>query len=65
MAGDLADECLGRLLDESMSGFDSLMFEAGANASAADNIVRNAAARKFNLEDPIEAASVEMILQRN
>lgn len=64
MPGDLSDDCLGRLLDESMGGFDSLMVESAANAAASDNVVRNAAARKFNQEDPIEAAATEMILQK-
>jgi hypothetical protein len=65
MAGDLSDDCLERLLDESMGGLDALAFEAGANASSSDSIVRHAAARKFNQEDPIEAAATEMILQKN
>lgn len=63
MPGDLADDCLERLLDEQLGGFDALNFEATANASATDNLIRNAAARKFNQEDPIEAASVETILR--
>lgn len=65
MAGDLSDDCLNRLLDESGGAFDALMVEAGANGSSADSIVRHSAARKFNQEDPIEAAATEMILQKN
>jgi hypothetical protein len=65
MAGDLSDDCLNRLLDEQMGAFDALSVEANANGSSADNIVRHASARKFNQEDPIEAAATEMILQKN
>lgn len=64
MAGDLGDDCLELLLDEQMSAFDSLSVEAAANASSAHSIVRHSAARKFNQEDPIEAAATEMILQK-
>jgi hypothetical protein len=65
MAGDLSDDCLNRLLDESGGAFDTLMAESAANGSSAHNIVRHSAARKFNQEDPIEAAATEMILQKS
>jgi len=65
MAGDLSDDCLNRLLDEQMAAYDALSVEATGNGSSADSIVRHAAARKFNQEDPIEAAATEMILQKN
>lgn len=64
MAGDLSDDCLELLLDEQMGAFDSLMHEVTANASSANSIVRHSGARKFNQEDPIEAAAAEMILQK-
>lgn len=62
MAADLSDDCLGRLLDEQLGGFDFLAVESGANIQAADNIVRMSAARKFNQEDALEAAASEKIL---
>jgi hypothetical protein len=62
---DLAPECLELLLDSQLSASDALMHEAGANAQSAHSIVRHSAARKFNQEDPIEAAAAEMILQKN
>ena len=64
MAADLADDCLELLLEEQFGGSDALIHEAGANASSANSIVRHSAARKFNQEDPIEAACAEMILQK-
>lgn len=65
MAGDLSEDCLEMLLDEQEGAFDALMHESSANTSHANNIVRLSGARKFNQEDPIEAASAEMILQKN
>lgn len=64
MAGDLSDDCLELLLDEQMGAFDALMHEVTANAASANSIVRHSGARKFNQEDPIEAAAAEMILQK-
>lgn len=65
MAADLSDDCLGLLLDEQFGASDALIHEAGANASSAHSIVRHSAARKFNMDDPLEAACADMILQRN
>lgn len=62
---DLSDDCLGLLLDEQLGASDALIHEAGANASSAHSIVRHSAARKFNQEDPIEAAAAEMILTKS
>lgn len=63
--GDLDDDCVEMLLDEQFMAHDTLMAEALANGEGAANIVRYSAARKFNREDPIEAASAQMILQYN
>ena len=52
-------------LEESMLAHTALMHESRANAQSAHSIVRHAGARKFNQEDPIEAAAAEMILQPN
>lgn len=64
MAGDIDDDCLQLLLDEQQASFDALMHESTANGATAHNVVRLSAARKFNQEDPIEAAATEMILQK-
>ena len=65
MPGDIDDDCLQLLLDEQQGSFDALAHESSANIQSANNIVRMSAARKFNQEDPIEAAAAEMILQKN
>lgn len=65
MAADLDDDCLQLLLDEEFMAHDALTNESLANGESAGSIVRHSAARKFNREDPIEAASAEMILQLN
>lgn len=63
-AGDLSDDSLELLLTEQMSSFDALQHEAAANAQSSHSIVRHSGARKFNQEDPIEAAAAEMILKK-
>ena len=65
MAGDLHDDTLEALLDDEQGAFDNLMEESVANGMSAHSIVRHSAARKFNQEDPIEAAAAEMILQKS
>lgn len=65
MAADLDDDTLELLLHEQFGAADALMLEAQANLSSAHSIVRHSGARKFNQEDPIEAAATEMILQKN
>lgn len=63
--GDLSNDSLELLLEQQLASHDSLMTETTGNYQGANSIVRYSAARKFNQEDPIEAASAEMILQRN
>lgn len=63
--GDIDNDSLELLLTEEQAAQDMLMKEHEANAESAFSIVRHSAARKFNQEDPIEAAAVEMILQPN
>ena len=68
MAGESADldnDTLELLLDEEQGAYDNLAIEGTANGQSAHSIVRHSAARKYNQEDPIEAASAEMILQKN
>ena len=62
---DISDDRCSLVLEESMQAHSALMAETRGNAQTAHNIVRLSAARKFNQEDPIEAAAAEMILQKN
>ena len=61
---DLSNDSLELLLEQDMGSHDALMLESRGNALSAHSIVRHSAARKFNQEDPIEAAAAEMILQK-
>lgn len=60
---DLDGDCLEMLLDEEFEAHDLLVNETLANGESSASIVRHSAARKFNREDPIEAAAAEMILR--
>lgn len=62
---DVADDCTELLLEQALGKGNVLLQETLANGSSAHSIVRHSAARKFNQEDPIEAAATEMILQKN
>lgn len=62
---DLDVDIAEQALEESALAHTALMTEARGNAESAHSIVRHSAARKFNQEDPIEAAAAEMILQKN
>lgn len=59
---DIADDSTSILLEEGLKNHQALMTETRANAASSHSIVRHSGARKFNQEDPIEAATVEMIL---
>ena len=61
---DLSNDSLELLLESSAGAFDSLFQESGGNIQGSHSIVRYSGARKFNQEDPIEAAATEMILQK-
>ena len=63
--GDMDIDIAEQALEEGALAHTALMTEARGNAESAHSIVRHSAARKFNQEDPIEAAAVEMILQKN
>jgi hypothetical protein len=63
--GDMDIDIAEQMLEETAGAHTALMTEARGNASSAHSIVRHSAARKFNQEDPIEAAAAEMILQPN
>ena len=62
---DISTDCCQLTLEESLQTHSALMAETKGNAGSAHSIIRHSAARKFNQEDPIEAAAVEMILQKN
>lgn len=64
MDGDLTNDSLELLLEQSTGAFDQLAIDAAGSAQSSNDIVRHSAARKFNQEDPIEAAAAEMILQK-
>lgn len=61
---DLTGDIATQLLEESAGVHTALMAESRGNAQSAHSIVRHSAARKFNQEDPIEAAAAEMILNK-
>ena len=63
MAADLDDDCLQLLLDEEFGSQNLHIDELLANGESAASIVRHSGARKFNREDPLEAASAEYILR--
>jgi hypothetical protein len=63
--GDLSNDSLELLLEQDMASHDAMMQEHRGNVESAHSIVRHSGARKFNQEDPMEAAAAEMILQKN
>lgn len=62
--GDISDDVCRQILEESMSAHSALMAETRGNSQGSHSIVRFSGARKFNQEDPIEAAATEMILNK-
>lgn len=62
---DVSNDVCVMVLEESMKGHSALMTEVRGNAQSSHSIVRHSGARKFNQEDPIEAAAAEMILDKN
>ena len=65
METDITSDCMGTILEELLQAHNALMTETRGNAQSAHSIIRHSGARKFNQEDPIEAAAAEMILQKN
>lgn len=61
---DLSNDSLELLLEQDIKAHDLLMAEHAGNAESAHSIVRHSGARKFNQEDPIEAATSELILKK-
>ena len=62
--GDIDQDCAELVLESMMQGHEALLAETTANAETAHSIVRFSGARKFNREDPLEAASAEVILKK-
>lgn len=50
------------IVEQGAINHQSLMVESRGNTQMAHSMVRLTGAQKFNREDPIEAASVEMVL---
>ena len=65
MPADIADDCAEMVFKETIQNHSAIMGEAKGNAVSVHSLVRHSGAQKFQREDPIEAASVEMILQLN
>lgn len=62
--GDIDQDCAEILLESAADTHEGLMAEITANAETAHAVVRQSAARKFNREDPLEAAAAEKILRK-
>ena len=62
MPADLADDLTGISLKEMNDIFDADAHDVSAAEGAAHSILEMTVTRKYNEEDPIEAAAVEMIL---
>lgn len=60
---DLEDDVASMHFEDTLKTHDALMSESQGNVQGANSVVRYSAARKFNQEDPLEAACAEMILQ--
>ena len=64
-AVDIDDDRCNIALSESLDMHDAQMSEANGNIISASGILTHTGVRKYNQEDPIEAASAEMILKPN
>jgi hypothetical protein len=64
VVGDIDQDCAEVLAESAAMTHENLMAEIAANAEGASSIVRYAGARKFNREDPIEAAAAEVIMRK-
>lgn len=62
--GDIDQDCAELILESVMAGHEADLAEITANAETAYSIVRFSGARKFNREDPMEAAAAEVILKK-
>ena len=62
--GNISDDCVEMVLEEYVQAHGHVVIETTANGESAHSLVRHSAGRKFNQEDPIEAAAAERILKR-
>jgi hypothetical protein len=60
---DIEDDVMSMHVENVLKTQEMLMAESQGNVQGANSIIRYSAARKYNQEDPIEAACAEMILQ--
>lgn len=60
---DIEDDVMSMHVENVLKTQEMLMAESQGNVQGANSVVRYSAARKFNQEDPIEAACAEIILQ--
>ena len=59
---DGSDNTCEMLIEQGMAAHQAMMTESRGNSAGAHSIVRFSGARKFNREDPMEAAAAEMAL---
>lgn len=64
VASDIAGTCLQNILHESLRSHSDLMHDSRANVQSSHNVLRHSGVRKYDKEDPIEGAAVEMILTK-
>ena len=60
---DICHDLSTMIMEESLMNHSASLGESKASASQAHSYVRFAGARKFLLEDPLEAAAAEKILK--
>lgn len=63
-AGDIDQDCAEVALESMIDTHEGLMADIAADSELSSSIVRLSGARKFNREDPIEAAAAELILKK-
>ncbi len=61
--GDLSDDCVAMLLEDSATGHVAFVEDQAASEQILGDVVDAAAGRKFDEVDPIEAAAAEVILK--
>lgn len=60
---DISMDAATQLIEEGVAAHQAIMLEAKGDWASAASLTRHAGARKFNQEDPIEAAAAEKILK--
>lgn len=62
--GDIDQDGAEVLLESMMTSHEKTTAEIVGNAETAHSVVRFSGARKFNREDPLEAAAAEVIMKK-